>query len=121
MTGVLLSDRTSLIVLGAISLFASLFGLVCIVRPKFGNLSRAIGVFCIGGGLIYPAAKLGWWRVCMLSVAMVIAPGLIWCAVECFRLQKARVLSRFVGASLAVAGISSEYYSWLFWSHIPMR
>jgi hypothetical protein len=97
------------------------FGLACIVKPKFGNLSRAMGVFFVGAGVICVAASFGWWREFVISLAIVIAPSLIWGAVECFRLQKARALSRFVGATLSALAVGSEYFSWLIWSHIPTR
>jgi hypothetical protein len=114
-------DPASAIISVALIVIGVLFGLACIVRPKFGNLSRAMGVLLVGAGFIYVSAKLGWGTGLVISLAIVIAPSLMWCAVECFRLQKARVPSRFVGATLAALAVGSEYFSWLLWSHIPTR
>jgi hypothetical protein len=118
---VISGERPSSIIAVAVIVVCALFGLSCIVRPKFGNLSRAMGALSVGAGLIYPAAKFGWWREFVISLAVVIAPSLMWCAVECFRLQKAKVPSKLVGATLGALAVGSEYFSWLIWSHIPMK
>jgi hypothetical protein len=98
-----------------------LFGIACILRPKFGNLSRAMGLIFFAVAVAYSALLFGSWRGVAISCAVFLAAGFFWCAVECFRLRKARALSRTVGASLVLLGASSEYCSWLIWSHIPTR
>ena len=111
----------SVIAYGLLLLFIGLFGVACIVRPKFGNLSRAMGVSFLGLAATCWASKLGSWRLFSISLGIFVAAGFFWCGVECFRLRKAKALSRTVGASLVLLGAGSEYFSWLIWSHIPTK
>jgi hypothetical protein len=114
-------DRLSLVANALAVLLFAVFGIGCVVRPKFGNLSRSMGLILLAVAGAYLASQLGSWRVVAISCSVFLAAGLSWCAVECFRLQKARAISRAVGASLVLLGAGSEYFSWLIWSHIPTR
>src|SRR5258707_1037587 len=100
----LLSPRFSMIADSLTILLIVSFGVGCIIRPKFANLSRSMGIIFLGVGLAYAATRTGWWRMDALSCAVLVAPGLLWCALECFRLQRRRVLSGTVGASLVILG-----------------
>ena len=102
-------------------LLIGLFGGACIVRPKFGNLSRSMGVIILGGVAACSASQFQTWHMVAISLGSLIAAGFVWCGIECFRLRKARTLSRTVGASLVLLGAGSEYFSWLIWYHIPTR
>ena len=121
MTYIFPSDGFSVITAGMVGLFFGSFGLLCIIRPKFGNLSRAMGVVFIGSGLLYATGELRLWSVVAFSLGVLITGGLVWCAVECFRFQKRRLLSKAVGTSLAVLAVGAEYFSWQIWHHIPMK
>ena len=116
-----LGDHFFDIATGMVGFFFGLFGLLCIIRPKFGNLSRAMGVVFVGSGLLYAAGEFRLWRVFAFSLGVLIAGGLVWCSVECFKFHKRRLLSKVVGTSLTILAVGLEYFSWQLWYHIPMR
>jgi uncharacterized membrane protein len=70
-------------------LVISLFGILCIVRPKFGNLSRAMGLLFLGTAAAFSTSQLHVWRLFIVSVG-VLGIGLLWCGVEFIKLPKVR-------------------------------
>ena len=106
---------------GLFVVFIGLYGVLCIVRPKFGNLSRSMGLIFVSVAASYAALQLASWRAVAISFGVFVTAGLFWCGIECFRLRKARVLSKAVGVSVALLGVGSEYFAWLIWFHIPTR
>jgi hypothetical protein len=62
------ASNLSLIANVVLVLLAGPFGVACMARPKFGNLSRSMGLIFLGVALMGASAQMGSWRMCALSI-----------------------------------------------------